>query len=261
MPPYGVPHSPQLNTSTLAKKAYAPIAAVAAFIAVVGATHFLHGRVYYPHVVVESRENVRLEFLQQGLLKSEACQSAVATIADAIRASCPACRVAIRHCPGRLEPAYEKLLSEDPIEMPSSRLPQGVVTYLSDNKALALAACRETERLTGANGGVPATCFAPDTKRPIPVKPQRFESGQVLSGLMILLLTGLISVFVGHLIVRYEALHARWSHDLTHTGPQKFHAPPTPRIGGLEVMAGRYLSGAALLASQPIAPTEQCGYL
>src|SRR2546422_4410153 len=33
-----------------------------------------------------------------------------------------------------------------------SRLPQGVVTYLSDNKALALAACRETERQTGANG-------------------------------------------------------------------------------------------------------------
>src|SRR5229473_6643453 len=137
---------------------------------------------YYPHVVVEAQENIRLEFLQQGLRKDEACQAAVAIIADAIRASCSSCRIAIRQCSGNLEPAYEKLLSEDPIEMPSSRLPQGDVTYLSDNQALALAACRETERLTGANRGVPATCFAPDTKRPIPVKPQRFESGQVFSG-------------------------------------------------------------------------------
>src|SRR5438876_11198513 len=254
-------NSAKLNTPTLAKKAYTPIAAVGFFIAVVGATHFLHGRVYYPHVVVESQENVRLEFLQQGLLKNEACQSAVATIADAIRASCPACRVAIRHCPGRLEPAYEKLLSEDPIEMPSSRLPQGVVTYLSDNKALALAACRETERLTGANGGVPATCFAPDTKRPFPVKPQRFESGQVFSGLMILLLTGLISVFVGHLIVRYDAVHSNWSFDPVKTGPQKFHSAPTPRIGGLEVMAGLFVSGAVLLAIAQSASSEQFGYL
>src|SRR5437899_13043818 len=145
--------------------------------------------------------------------------------------------------------------------MPSSRLPQGVVTYLSDNKALALAACRETERLTGSNGGVPATCFAPDTKRPFPVKPQRFESGQVFSGLMILLLTGLISVFVGHLIVRYEAFHANWSYDPVKTGPQKFHAAPTPRIGGLEVMAGLFVSGAVLLAIEPIASSEQFGYL
>jgi len=231
------------------------------FIAVVAATHFLHGRVYYPLVVVEAHENVRLEFLQPGLLKNEACESAVATIADAIRASCPACRVAIRQCPGKLEPAYEKLLSEDPIEMPSSRLPLGVVTYLSDDKPLALAACRETERLTGANGGVPVVCHPPDTRRPFPVKPRRFESGQAFAGLVILLFAGLTSVFAGHLIVRYEALHANWSFDPVKTGPQKFHAAPTPRIGGLEVMAGLFVSGAVLLAIAQSASSEQFGYL
>ena len=246
-------------TPTPSRKTQAPIAAVVLFLAVVGVTHFLHARVYYPHVVVEAQENVRLEFLQQGLLKDEACRSAVATIADAIRASCPACRVAVRQCSGKLEPEYEKLLSEDPIEMPSSRLPRGVVTYLSDNPALALAACRETERLTGA--GAQAVCYPPHTRRPFPVKPQRFESAQIFAGLMILLLAGLTSVFVGHLIVRYEALHARWSHDPAHTGPQKFHSAPTPRIGGLGVMAGLFVSGAALLAIEPVASSEQFGYL
>jgi len=245
----------------LGKRTRAPIAAVALFTAVAGAAHFLHGRVYYPHVVVEAQENVRLEFLQLGLRKDEACQAAVAAIADAIRASCSSCRIAIRQCSGNLEPAYEKLLSEDPIETPSSRLPHGVVTYLSDNQALALAACRETERLTGANGGTPAICFPPHAKRPFPLKPRGFESGQALTGLMILLLTGLTSVFVSHLIVRYEALHANWSYDPVKTGPQKFHAAPTPRIGGLGVMAGLFVSGAALLAIEPIAPGEQFGYL
>ncbi len=212
---------------------------------------------YYPHVVVETQENVSLEFLQHGLRKNEACQAAVATIADAIRVSCPACRIAIRQCSGKLEPAYEKLLSEDPIEMPSSRLPRGVVAYVSDNKALALAACRETERLAGANPDVLAHCYPPDTQRPFQVKAQRFEPGQVFAGLMILLLTALTSVFVGHLIVRYEALHARWSHDLAHTGPQKFHSAPTPRIGGLGVMAGLFVSGAVLLAIEQSASSEQ----
>ncbi len=229
------------------------------FTAVVAATHFFHGRVYYPHVVVEAQENVRLEFLQHGLRKDEACQAAVATIAEAIRVSCPTCRVAIRQCPGGPEPAYEKLLSEDPIETPSSRLPRGIVTYVSDNKALALAACRETERLTGA--GVPAVCYPPDAKRPFQVKPRRFESGQVFAGLAILLLAGLTSVFAGHLIVRYETLHANWSYDPVKTGPQKFHAAPTPRIGGLGVMAGLFVSGAVLLAIEPIASSEQFGYL
>jgi len=241
------------------KKARAPLVAVVLFVAVAGATHFFHGQLYYPHVLVETQENVSLEFLQRGLRKDETCQAAVATIADAIRVSCPACRITIRQCSGKLEPAYEKLLSEDPIEMPSSRLPRGIVAYVSDNKALALAACRETERLTGA--GVPAVCYPPDTKRPFPVRPQRFESGEVSAGLMILLLSCLTSVFAGHLIVRYEALHARWSHDFAHAGPQKFHSTPTPRIGGLEVMAGLFVAGAGLLAVEQSASSEQFGYL
>jgi UDP-N-acetylmuramyl pentapeptide phosphotransferase/UDP-N-acetylglucosamine-1-phosphate transferase len=229
------------------------------FVAAVAATYFFHEKVYYPHVVVEAQENIRLEFLQQGLRKDEACQAAVATIADAIRVSCPACRIAIRQCSGKLEPAYEKLLSEDPIAMPSSRLPRGVVTYISENKALALAACRETERLTSAAALAP--CYPPDTKRPFPVKPMRFELEQVFAGLAVLLLAGLTSVFVGHLIVRYEALHANWSYDPVKTGPQKFHSTPTPRIGGLGIMAGLLVTGAALLAIEQSASSEQLGYL
>jgi UDP-N-acetylmuramyl pentapeptide phosphotransferase/UDP-N-acetylglucosamine-1-phosphate transferase len=61
--------------------------------------------------------------------------------------------------------------------------------------------------------------------------------------------------------VRYEALHANWSYDPVKIGPQKFHAAPTPRIGGLGVMAGLFVAGAALLAIEQGASGEQFGYL
>ncbi len=250
-------------TPVLSKKALTSIAIAGLFIAVIGAVQFQHGRVYYPHVVVEIQNHAKLEFLQEGVPKDEDCQAATAAIADAIRVTCPTCRVATKQCPGKLEPEREKLFSEEPIAVPSSRMPHGVVIYISDDKDLALAACRETERLSVATQGFRAVCYPPNTTRPLPgpPKPQRFEAWQALAGFFVLLLTGFASAFTGYLIVRYEALHANWSSDPVRTGPQKFHATPTPRIGGLGVMAGLFASGAALLATEQGASGEQFGYL
>jgi len=250
-------------TPALSKKALTSIAIAGLFVAVIGAAQFLHGRVYFPHVVVEVQNNARLEFLQEGVPRDADCQATTAAIADTIRVTCPTCRIATKQCPGKLEPEREKLFSEDPIAVPSSRMPHGVVIYISDNKELALAACRETERLTGSNQGFRAVCYPPNTRRPLlgSPKPQRFDIGQALAGFFVLLLTGFASAFTGYLIVRYEALHAHWSFDHVRTGPQKFHATPTPRIGGLGVMAGLFVSGAALLATDQGSSGEQFGFL
>ena len=247
----------------LSKRTLTSIAFAGLFVAVIGAVQFQHGRVYYPHVVVEIQNHAKLEFLQEGVPKDADCQATTAAIADAIRVTCPTCRVATRQCPGKLEPEREKLFSEEPIAVPSSRMPHGVVLYLSDNKKLALAACRETERLSVATQGFRAVCYPPNTRRPLPGSPrlQRLEMWQAFAGLFVLLLTGFASAFAGYLIVRYEALHANWSFDPIKTGPQKIHAIPTPRIGGLGVMAGLFVSGAALLATDQGASGEQFGFL
>jgi UDP-N-acetylmuramyl pentapeptide phosphotransferase/UDP-N-acetylglucosamine-1-phosphate transferase len=81
------------------------------------------------------------------------------------------------------------------------------------------------------------------------------------AGLFVLLLTAFASAFTCYLIVRYEALHAGWSVDPVEAGPQKFHAAPTPRIGGLGVMAGLFISGAALLVTGQSTVVEQFGFL
>src|SRR5258705_7004878 len=138
-----------------------------ALVAAIAAGGILDTKMYYPHVVLEPLENVKLEFLQEGLSNGEECHVAAARIVHAVHLNCPHCRVAMQQCSDRLEPRSERLLSEEPVAIPSSRLPNGVVAYLSEDKGLALAACNETERLTGELEGFPAVCYRPNTRRPM----------------------------------------------------------------------------------------------
>src|SRR5258706_11320219 len=199
-----------MTGSSFRKRGITPIAIGGSLlIAAIGAAQLLGGRVYYPHVVVEAVENVRLEFLQEGLAKGEDCDAATAAIVDAVRLSCPSCRVATQQCRDRLEPRYEKLLSEEPVAMPSSRLPHGVVAYVSDNNGLALAACSESERLTSASPGFRAICHQPNTPRPMPGSshPQLADMWPVIFSPPVFLLSGL--ALAGVLFVRFAAPHPR----------------------------------------------------
>lgn len=56
---------------------------------------------------------------------------------------------------------------------------------------------------------------------------------------MLIVLPGLLVSFVAcYLLVRFNSLHAHLSNDHTDAGPQKFHAQPTPRIGGVAIALG-----------------------
>src|SRR5262249_23160854 len=122
---------------------------------------------FHTNVVITTHDNLILEFLNEAVSKVEDCNAAADLIANTVQASCPACTVTKQVCPRDLSPAQRKLLSGDPIEIPSSRLPNGVVAYLSDDPRRALAACQQTERLTESRPGFRATCFPPDTPRPV----------------------------------------------------------------------------------------------
>ena len=54
------------------------------------------------------------------------------------------------------------------------------------------------------------------------------------------------SFFVALWVVRSAKTHARFSHDHDVSGPQKFHAEPVPRIGGLAILGGLTLAGSWL---------------
>lgn len=61
----------------------------------------------------------------------------------------------------------------------------------------------------------------------------------------------LVSLLTGMLLIRTQQFHAHLSMDHDLGGVQKFHAAPTPRIGGVPVLAGLLASGALLLVAGP----------
>lgn len=66
------------------------------------------------------------------------------------------------------------------------------------------------------------------------------------------LVASLSAWLCGWFILRYEHLHAHFSHD-HHDGPQKYHLHPTPRIGGLAILGGLLAAEAVLLLSDAVA--------
>jgi len=186
-------------------KALTLICVFGLLIAVAGAVQFLGGRMYYPHVVVEAEDDIKLEFLQEGLPRRDECRAATAVIANAIRVNCPKCKVAMQQCPGWLEPEHEKLLSEEPVPMLTSRLPNGVVAYSAANTELALAACRETEQLSGASLAHQLTCYLPNAARPLNGKPEQRPAGVLRGNLGLSIFLLICFAFGGYLIVRATA--------------------------------------------------------
>lgn len=67
--------------------------------------------------------------------------------------------------------------------------------------------------------------------------------------------------FVCWLIVRYEDMHSHFSYDHVGSGPQKFHAVPTPRIGGIALATALLAGGGVLFALLPQVSLREHGYL
>lgn len=67
---------------------------------------------------------------------------------------------------------------------------------------------------------------------------------------MLPLLAALAVSFLVTLWIVRSAFHARFSHDHDVSGPQKFHARPVPRIGGLGIAAGVVAGVVTLLYSR-----------
>jgi UDP-GlcNAc:undecaprenyl-phosphate/decaprenyl-phosphate GlcNAc-1-phosphate transferase len=81
---------------------------------------------------------------------------------------------------------------------------------------------------------------------------------QALSGMLAAALAAWLACF---LIIRYEHLHAHLSHDHTDSGPQKYHAQPTPRVGGLALALGLLVAGMLMQLGPHRLPINDYGLL
>jgi UDP-N-acetylmuramyl pentapeptide phosphotransferase/UDP-N-acetylglucosamine-1-phosphate transferase len=132
------------------------------------------------------------------------------------------------------------------------RVPGGAVAFLSKSPEVALEVCQGAGQ--HASLRVSAECDKAGAEG-IALSVAKIggpvsSSGMPKPGMFlgILALAAAISLVVCYLIIRSERLHGRFSHDLTATGPQKFHSAPTPRIGGVAIAAALAGSVPALEA-------------
>ena len=75
----------------------------------------------------------------------------------------------------------------------------------------------------------------------------------LVSLLLVLAIAAISSWFICYMAIRYEHIHAHLSHDHIGAGPQKFHAEPTPRIGGVGMFGGLLVAAwvAPIISAEP----------
>lgn len=91
--------------------------------------------------------------------------------------------------------------------------------------------------------------------------PQALSIEHISTGFIGLLVAAVVAWLACYFIIRYEHLHAHLSHDHTDSGPQKYHAQPTPRIGGLALAPALLTAWAALTLSGPSLNLNALGLL
>jgi UDP-N-acetylmuramyl pentapeptide phosphotransferase/UDP-N-acetylglucosamine-1-phosphate transferase len=212
---------------------------------------------YYPLLQMEVTEptqtpadmlTVSFLFRKQGTLND--CEALTGKIARELLKNCPQCRVKNIQCESTLDEDQRRLLSYAPLDTPSVQMPDGVASFTATPAELALSACHasETQSLTGSTQ---VRCFPANTARTSPAATSILS----LWGLAWLISAFAAAWITGWLIVKYEHLHAHLSHDHAGSGPQKYHTQPTPRIGGLTLLAGMLATSGVMLLDN--VPTER----
>lgn len=115
------------------------------------AIEFLPETLYFPVVEYSASENMQIALLKNGELDQSSCEQGARQVANAVRASCPACKV-VERCFRGLDAERRRILSREPLSMPSARIPGGKLsmTFSIKDPQLALGVCRQTEQQTAS---------------------------------------------------------------------------------------------------------------
>lgn len=115
------------------------------------AIEFLPETLYFPVVEYSAPENIQIALLKNGELDQSTCEQGARQVANAVRASCPSCKV-VERCIRGLDAERRKMLSQEPLSTPSVRMQGGKLTMIisAADPQLALAVCRQTEAQTAS---------------------------------------------------------------------------------------------------------------
>lgn len=206
---------------------------------------------YYPSLHVQTGLGVDFFYVNDARETLAECQATISQLENALLPTCPECKKT-PECHNSLPINLSALFTESPISKPLAHTPNGIVVFESKDSELAQQLCDSTVSALKAQQPLAhAECYPANSQRPaFRAQDKPINLRDISYAGLALLLSLLIAKFAAWLIIRYEHLHSRFSYDYTHAGPQKFHAQPTPRIGGIPLMIG-LLIAAVLLQSLP----------
>jgi hypothetical protein len=115
------------------------------------AIRYLPETLFFPVVEYSTPENIRIALLKNGELDQSSCEQRARQVANAVRVNCPSCKV-VERCFRGLDAERRKNLSQEPLAMPSARMPGGklTMTISAEDAQLALDVCRQTEQQTAS---------------------------------------------------------------------------------------------------------------
>jgi UDP-N-acetylmuramyl pentapeptide phosphotransferase/UDP-N-acetylglucosamine-1-phosphate transferase len=219
------------------------IAAALLVIAVVGGILLDRAPRVYPHIIIQVADSVHVNFLHHAQRNEAVCAALVDRVAQAALRRCSECAVIEARCLNRLTPRQRNMLNGRPLDIPAVHIPGGIIGFDSSSSPVALQMCMETERHATSAVRAPTRCIAATeelSKIPVVATNSRsagaIPTGQAL--VAILLLAAILSFAACAVLIYSQRWHARYTHDYTRSGPQKFHAKPTPRIGGIPIALG-----------------------
>lgn len=212
---------------------------------------------HYPVLEQRYPSGLLAHYLRGGYETPQACTLALAELAAQAQAACPECAPAGGSCVPRLSAEQGDQLSVVALRTSTARLRAAtVVVYQQGSLDAAAEACR-TLAAHALPWAVPVHCSPPGVPRPRPAAALPGAS-VLLREALTALSCGLASWLACWALLRWQHLHAHLSLDAIAGGPQKFHAVPTPRVGGIPLFAG-LLVGAALLVLE--SPVGERGFL
>jgi UDP-N-acetylmuramyl pentapeptide phosphotransferase/UDP-N-acetylglucosamine-1-phosphate transferase len=232
---------------------------IAGFIATTLLALSLRPTPHHAFISMTNADKVAISYLWQADISKQNCQEKLRVLDEVVLEHCPDCVIQQQLCLASLSDQQKTMLSSQALTTPSIRLHDGVIAYQAADATLALRVCQQDAQIQ-SDFRHRLKCLPSDTLRPM-VNTQHYNFWQDLAEMALLLLSaGLISWLICYLILRYESLHAQYSHDHTHAGIQKFHAQATPRIGGIALFAGLLASVAIEIVFNLVNPSNNIGF-
>jgi UDP-GlcNAc:undecaprenyl-phosphate/decaprenyl-phosphate GlcNAc-1-phosphate transferase len=210
-----------------------------ALVVLVAAAIFFRPPQFHPYVVFNATESLQIALLKKSHVSRAHCEAAIGRMARALEAY-PAFRSVENRCIDQLDARQRKILYGQPVDVPVMRIPDGAVAFIGSAAELAFLSCQEGVRQTARIVAGRTECASPGIENLALSVAKLSGNGaspapKFASLLGIILLAAAMAFLVCYVLIRSERLHKRFSHDGTETGPQKFHATPTVRIGGLAI--------------------------